>query len=313
MCSHINGYLTGTAPDGYAAHHTTLTAAMLGLSQADQLRGLRKEIANRDYRVQRKDIARCGARQEVQKGLYFWAPEVSKYSMLFEGADSAVVANSQGVTAALLQAQTQIQTQAHRRTFAQYAAYLSLNSYWQVLAVLGVGGVTKLLCSYEFGRKLLSAYPSVMTLGAFSEEGPSAQQRRSQTWSLKFVSKGYSRQLCAQYKEAPHRLAQLKPAFSVRARVSGSDAGYSGTAKMLIECAVTLLQDNRRIRRGDLDQGIPWVRGGVFTPSTVFANTELVSRLKEAGIAFQIEQDDENEDDKQDDDENDADDDEDAS
>ena len=110
MCSQIDGYLTGTAPDGYATHHTTLKAAVLGLSEADQLRALRKEIAKRDYRVQRRDIARCGARQKVHKELYFWADEVSKYSMLFPFADSAVVANSQGVTAALLQAQTQSST-----------------------------------------------------------------------------------------------------------------------------------------------------------------------------------------------------------
>ena len=51
ICSSINGYLTATAPDGYPCHHTTLKAAVLGMSEADKLRALRKEIKQKDYRI----------------------------------------------------------------------------------------------------------------------------------------------------------------------------------------------------------------------------------------------------------------------
>ena len=49
------------------------------------------------------------------------------------------------------------------------------------------------------------------------------------------------------------------------------------------------------INAGDLEKGYPAVRGGVFTPSTVFANSSLVDRLNEAGITFVIEMEDDEE------------------
>merc|ERR1712013_389918 len=230
------------------------------------------------------------------KELYFYAEDVKKYSMLFPFADSAVVSNSQGVTAALLNAQN---GKGQKRTFPSYAAYMAFNSYSQVLSAITVGGTAKVLCGYEFGRHLLTAFPSVMTMGVFSAEGPTEKQRQSQRWSFEFRAKGYSETLCAQYRETPQRLSLLNPDFVVRARVKGHDIGYSGTATILIECALTLLAEEKQIRKGDVDRGIPAVRGGVFTPMTVFENTSLVQRLTKAGIEFEIapeeEEDDEEE------------------
>merc|ERR1712204_153191 len=90
----------------------------------------------------------------------------------------------------------------------------------------------------------------------------------------------------------------LNPDFVVRASVSGRDIGYSGTAAILIECALTLLAEEKRIRMGDAERNIPAVNGGVFTPMTVFENTSLVDRLNAAGIEFKIaaEEDEEDED-----------------
>jgi len=290
VCCSVNGYLTANAPDGYPCHHTTLKAAVHGLSEADKLRALRKEIDTKQYRVNRRQIPRNGPKQKVHKETYFWSNEVGKYSMLFPFADSAVVTNSQGITAALLRAQ-----KAKQRTFPQYAAYISFNSYWNVMQAVSIGGISSMLVNYEFGRNLLMEYPSWMTWGVFSEEGPTEKQRLSQTFSFRFFAKGYSRTLCAKYGGDRDKLNLLKPDFTVKASVSGRDIGYSGTAKIVLESAITILEDKKMINAGDLEKGYPAVRGGVFTPSTVFANSSLVDRLNEAGITFVIEMEDDEE------------------
>merc|ERR1712228_608107 len=287
ICSSINGYLTGTAPDGYPCHHTTLKAAVLGLSEADKLRALRKEIKEKDYRVERKQICRIGRKEKVHKELYFWSDQVKKYSMLFPFADSAVVSNSQGITQRLLQAQN-----VKNKTFAQYAAYISFNSYMNVMQAVGIGGLSSLLVNYEFGRNWLTNYPLLMTCGVFSAQGPTEKQRKSQRFSFKFFAKGYSKDLCKKYGHDINKLNSLNCDYNVNASVSGEDIAYSGTCKILIECASVLLEEEKRINDGCLDKGFPAIKGGVFTPSTVFGNTSLIQRLNEAGIAFVIETDD---------------------
>ena len=60
---------------------------------------------------------------------------------------------------------------------------------------------------------------------------------------------------------------------------------------MLIQCALVLLEEEKRINDGDLKKGFPAIKGGVFTPSTVFGNTSLVKRLNESQTLFVIEED----------------------
>ena len=293
ICSSINGYLTGTAPDGYQIHHTTLKAAVYGMNEADKLRALRKEIEEKgDYRTSKKKIKRNGPKQKIKKEVYFWSDQVKKYSMLFPFADSSVVANSQGITSSLLTAQN-----VKNKTFPQYACYISFNSYWNVVQAVSIGGLGKFLINYEFGRNLLCDYPSLMTFGVFSEEGPSKKQRSTQTFKFRFFAKGYSKALCTKYDYDTEKLNNLNPDFNINASVSGQDIAYRGTCKILIECGIVLLQEQGRINEGDLDQGFPAIQGGVFTPSTVFGNTSLIERLNEAGINFNIELNDDDDDD----------------
>ena len=111
-------------------------------------------------------------------------------------------------------------------------------------------------------------YPSYMTFGVFSQSGPTEKQRASQTFKFRFFAKGYSKTLCSKYNFNIDKLNNLNPDFSINASVSGKDIAYSGTAKILIECAIVLLQEKDRINEGDLTKGLPAIKGGVFTPST---------------------------------------------
>mmetsp|Transcript_56517 Transcript_56517/g.94090 ORF Transcript_56517/g.94090 Transcript_56517/m.94090 type:complete len:552 (-) Transcript_56517:102-1757(-) len=300
LCSTINGYLSGSAPDGYPVHHTTLQAAVYGMSEAQKLRSLRKQIessSNNDndrYRMPRAQIERTGAKQRIHKESYFWSDEAQKYCMLFPGADSAVVANSQGVTAALLHAQQQLQPP--KTSYPQYAAYIAFNSHWSVLQTVALGGLGQFLVQYEFGRNLYLKYPSWMTWGAFSEQGPSETQRASQEFTFRFFARGYSKRVRDEYgdgdgDDGDAEKLKVKPDMNVVAKVTGADIAYTGTCKMLVQCALVLLTEEQQIKAGDVNKGCPSIKGGVFTPATVFGivNTSLVRRLNEVGITFTVE------------------------
>ncbi len=62
----------------------------------------------------------------------------------------------------------------------------------------------------------------------------------------------------------------------VEARVSGGDPGYTETAKMVVESALTLACDRAKLR----------FQGGVLTPASALGAV-LVERLKKAGISFE--------------------------
>jgi len=67
-----------------------------------------------------------------------------------------------------------------------------------------------------------------------------------------------------------------KPDLKVIHEFAGPEPGYIATAKMLIACAMTLLEEQSRLP----------VKGGVFTPAFAFGRTTLMERLEKEGIVF---------------------------
>jgi short subunit dehydrogenase-like uncharacterized protein len=93
-------------------------------------------------------------------------------------------------------------------------------------------------------------------------EGPSREEREAGYFISRLIGKG---------TDAAGRPAEL------RVRVEGhSDPGYGETAKMLGESAACLALD-------ELDKG-----GGILTPASAMG-TRLVRRLRDAGMAFDVE------------------------
>ena len=57
---------------------------------------------------------------------------------------------------------------------------------------------------------------------------------------------------------------------------------------MAVECALCLIDERNLIEKGDIEKGFPKIEGGIFTPSVVFCNTNIIQRLTKAGIVFKI-------------------------
>lgn len=70
------------------------------------------------------------------------------------------------------------------------------------------------------------------------------------------------------------------PDREVRVKVSGPDPGYIATPILLVQAAITLLDERDAIaaRLGD---------GGVYTPGTLLYKSSYVQRIQKAGIQIE--------------------------
>lgn len=66
--------------------------------------------------------------------------------------------------------------------------------------------------------------------------------------------------------------------------VTFGDPGYLFTSKMLVQSALTLLQERAQIA------GSVGAPGGVFTVGTLFRHSSLIDRLGKAGVTFAVKQ-----------------------
>lgn len=132
-----------------------------------------------------------------------------------------------------------------------YHHYLSLKHVGQVAGLAAFAGGLYLGTRLEFTRELLA---KVRVQG----EGPSEDKRAKSWFRVDFVGRGGGQE--------------------VRTHVSGGDPGYTETAKMIAESALTLVEDLDRV---------PKV-GGVLTPASGLGEP-LIERLQAAGIEFAVD------------------------
>lgn len=75
-----------------------------------------------------------------------------------------------------------------------------------------------------------------------------------------------------------------KPDVHAVVRVSGPEPGYDATSRMVVACALTVLEEAPAMLAGKAAGCGP----GVLTPGAAFRGTHLVPRLQAAGIRFEV-------------------------
>jgi hypothetical protein len=75
-----------------------------------------------------------------------------------------------------------------------------------------------------------------------------------------------------------------KPDVHAVVRVSGPEPGYDATSRMVVACALTVLEEGPAMVEGRAAGCGP----GVLTPGAAFRGTRLVQRLQAAGIKFEV-------------------------
>lgn len=240
-------------PSGFVGNATTLESAVYGFAHAGELAGLRKSLYPEPLPKYKYKAPKRGA--------VFTGEVVNKYCVDFMGSDKSVVYRTQ-----------RYNYEVKKQRPVQYSPYMCLKGISDVIGMMIFGLVFAVLCKFSFGRSLLIKYPSFFTFGGFKKGGPTMKQIQETSFTMTFVSKGWSTKLedlSAQHDSAPDMLKITK--------VVGPELGYVTTPICMVQSAVVLLKEKDKLPKG----------GGVFTPGMAFADTTLISRLNSHNVLFQ--------------------------
>jgi len=273
----VDEYVEHTGPD-VPGNATTYRALVDGYGNIESSKQVRKEIESQPWRVPRKELKRIGPKHRPLRGSYWWDERVGGYSTLNTFADNAIIANSQGMRAALLGQQT-----GEQPSFPQYAIYFVIaHSYWELLPFIGMGINLKMFTGSKWGRNFLKKHPQFATAGMFTDNvfGKTTEEEFSKVgFKITMFAKGFS-------DEQKHD--DTFDEFAT-ATITGPDIGYNATAALVIECGLQILWNLDTISKGDLEKMAPKLEGGCYTPGTVFAATDLIQVLEDSGkFKFEI-------------------------
>jgi len=273
----VDEYVQHTGPS-VPFNATTWRALVDGYGARENARQVRKEVESQSWRVPRKALKRVGPKYRPLRGSYWWDERVGAYSTLNTFADNAVIAHSQGMRAALLSKQTGVQP-----SFPQYGIYFVIaHSYWHLMPFLGMGLNLNMFTGSEWGRNFLKNNPELTTMGIFTDNvfGKTTEEELSKVgFKITMFAKGFSEE--KKYDDTFDELAT--------ATITGPDSGYNGTAALVVESGLQILWNLDTIMQGDLAKMAPELEGGCYTPSTVFAATDIVKVLQESGkFKFEI-------------------------
>lgn len=191
----------------------------------------------------------------------FRQPGINGWCLEFPGSDRSVVQRTQAYN-----------YQHYQEPPLQIQTYFVVKNFLQVLGLGVVAAIFGILSSFQAGRSMLESYPEALTFGAFSKKGPTRQQVDAARFVLTIVGKGWDASELGDGDEEP----STPPTKTMKALVSGPDPGYVATSSFLIQSGITILMEESSIPKG------------VITPASAFRNTQLIERLAERDIKFQI-------------------------
>lgn len=151
-----------------------------------------------------------------------------------------------------------------------FGVYASFKQFSGVLGFFLLGIVLFIMAQFKVGRSLLLKYPQIFSFGVFLKEGPSEDDVKNATFQQWFVGKGFS-------DSTKQITKSTKPDKQIVTRISGPEIGYITTPICLVQCALLVLD-----RRSTLP------KGGVLTPGAAFGTTDLIDRLEQNGVKFDV-------------------------
>jgi hypothetical protein len=290
-CNTIESFLTIRAPSGLAGHFTTFECAVHGISDADVLTKIRKNIKAKFSPPETKHPGP----KLFRRSFAFFDPREKKYAIQFMGADASVVRSSFRSLCSM---------KVLPNTVPQFAAYATLPSLYYLALVILYGFLFKILSYYPFGRKLLLAFPELFSFGVFSHNGPNEKQLRDTSFSMTIYSCGFEgrlpevehvdsqeisegtlhREISAVsgsriYNDSPKEgTAAVNNKKHVKVVIEGPEPGYVATPIIFVALAQSLLSERSKMPAG-----------GVFTPAAAFHKCpEIFHRLNSAGIKITV-------------------------
>lgn len=231
---------------------TTLECGVLGLTHSGELKAVRKKLFSTPLPTP--------AYKPQPRGKLFYSNDAECWCVPNMTSDRSVVVRSQ-----------RLNHQLRGMRPAQFQVYFGMQSIWSAVAAIFLGIMLYIMTSFASTRHLLLKYPEVFTLGTFSRSGPKRSDLAKLRFLVTLTGKGWNQKL------SDSSLQHTTPPDTTRTvKVAGPDPGYFGTAILVTQAALTILDEADRMPG----------RGGVFPPAAAFLETTLRNRLTDRGITF---------------------------
>ncbi|XP_060191320.1 probable mitochondrial saccharopine dehydrogenase-like oxidoreductase At5g39410 [Lycium barbarum] len=272
LINQVEAYISLESDKRIVGNLGTYESAVLSVANADKLQELRRSRPKRP----RPMIPGTSPRGPLVNHLN----EVGLWAVKLPSADATVVRRTLSCLAEDprgLSGVNEITEQIEKREAfwssikpAHFGMKIGSNSLLGVVRFITVGKFIALFGKTGIGRWLLLNFPSVFSLGFFRKKGPSEDEVASAIFKMWFVGHGFTDGSLASQ-------GNRKPDMQIITRVMGPEIGYLTTPIILVQCALTLLQERDNLPKG-----------GVFPPGIVFGPTHLQDRLQQNGISFDV-------------------------
>ncbi|KAG1461999.1 hypothetical protein G6F56_005608 [Rhizopus delemar] len=246
-----------TGEAGMRGGYTTYESAVHGFGSVELLREIRKAS------TLKKLGAPVGQRLKFYKGVT--KDKEFGYRVPFFFADPSIVRLSQQI---FLTGLASTEEDKPVPPTVQFAAYILLPSLLAVIMFTVYGFVFSFLSRVHWGRQILLKHPKFFSAGLFSKEHPSQIQLDQASFEVILRSKGYDQTSTIDNQQPPNK--------SLKIVVRGPEPGYVATPRLVLQSALVLLNQHKH------------VPCGVLTPSTAFWQTDLIQRLGQVGINFDV-------------------------
>jgi len=254
---YIESYLSLDSKEPAHCNFATWESAVYGFASAKNLPKIRKEMFK--FR-----LAKPTHPAPKRTGLlgYFVDSISKKYCFDFMGSDKSVVQRTQYFNYEFLDQRS-----------IQYMPYFTIESFTSVMLMIVFGINFGIMANFKFGRYLLLKYYRFFSAGFASKlENEKKKSDENARFINQFRGVGHSTKL-----ENKNEVHTEKPDQMIVTEASGPE-GYKSTALFALDCVFSLLEEQDKIP----------VKGGVLTPGAAFANTNIIERLIQHGMKFEV-------------------------
>ncbi|CAG4987712.1 unnamed protein product [Parnassius apollo] len=182
----------------------------------------------------------------------------SSWCVPFPGSDASVVYRTQ----------RQLYTTEGKRP-VQFRVYVKMHSFLMLMLVAFAGVMFYLFTRTSFTRKWLLNYPKLFSFGMVTKDEIKEEVMDNTHFKMELRGLGWERG--ADVENTP-------PNKKMVAKVTGTNPGYGATVVALLYSALTILDEKDKMPKP----------GGVMTTGYAFRNTELIKRLHENNLKFEI-------------------------
>lgn len=252
----VETFLRVTCPKGAKGNYATWVSLIHGYAHRKELYKLREQL----YKKLFNSLSYPPTKYRMQRKTFFYDNYIHRWNFPFPGSDRSVVRRSQ-----------MYHYRYNDERPAQIETYFVANNIKAIFGLVLMQVTFAFLSLFKFGQKLLEDYPKIFSWGLFDRSEPSLDQLVDNTFELILKGSGWNENYRA--GEEP----KSAPGKTVIARVSGGDPAYLSTAIITIQAAITILEESNKLPRA-----------GVLTPAVAFAGTNLIERLSQNHIKFEV-------------------------